>query len=162
MYLFALFLFDRVLSEVNFEKRFAELPEYTPKCATPPNVESTPQEREDSSHGDTCCNKSTSRASARSSSPAGAKAWRTNNDNLDALADAAAGVGNNQEGAANNGLKRNMDHKRNLVQQFLQQHGFFPTEKQTNDFLVEHSDVFPSKSNLQLKIREVRQKFMQR
>jgi hypothetical protein len=55
-----------------------------------------------------------------------------------------------------------MDYKRHLVQQFLHEHGLFPTEKETNDFLVEHNDVFPSKSSLQLKIREVRQKCMQR
>ena len=144
---------------MNFEKRFAELPEYTPKTATT-NVENPAKEKEDSRQGETSCNATTSNGGA-SSSPAG-KSWKTNNDSLDALAEAAAGVGSNQEGPASNGLKRNMDYKRNLVQQFLQERGLFPTEKETNDFLVEHNDIFPSKSNLQLKIREVRQKCMQR
>ncbi|XP_028401750.1 protein capicua homolog [Dendronephthya gigantea] len=129
---------EQVLSEVNFEQRFAELPEYTPKCATPTKIEDQPKEdvnTKDSS--DTC------------------------NDALDALAEAAAGVSTNQDTSASFGIKRNMDHKRNLVQQFLQEHGPFPTEKETNEFFVQHNDVFPSKYNLQLKIREVRQKCMQ-
>lgn len=139
---------------MNFEKRFAELPEYTPKCSTA-NVEDPASEKKDCERGDDSSCTSNTGASSSSS-----KSWKMN-DSLDALADVAAGVGNNQEGAASNGLKRSMDHKRNLVQQFLQDHGLFPTEKETNDFLAKHNDIFPSKSNLQFKIREVRQKCMQ-
>lgn len=134
----------RVLSEVNFSQRFAQLPEYSPKSATT-NGENLTQ-LGDLGHGSNSC--APSSANTRSS-------WRANNDSLDTLAQAAAGVsGNNQDGAANN--------KRNLVQQFLGEHGLYPGEKVTNEFLVGHNDIFPSKSNLQLKIREVRQKLMQR
>ena len=88
--------------------------------------------------------------------------WKPPNDNLDALAEAAVGIGKGQDAPGSNALKRSLDYKRNLVQQFLQRHGFFPSEKETSEFQMGHSDVFPSKSNLQLKIREVRQKCMQR
>ena len=139
-----------MLSEVNFEKRFAELPEYKPL-----NDSEDSRQRETSSKG------RPPGCSGLSSSPA-SKTWKASNDSLDALAEVAAGVSSNQEGPASNGLKRNMDHKRNLVQQFLQERGLFPSEKDTNDFLQMHDDVFPNKSSLQLKIREVRQKCMQR
>ena len=142
-----------MLSEVNFEKRFAELPEYTPKCFTT-NVDDLANDKNNSEQCDSSC------ASNIGASSSTRKSWKTN-DSLDALAEVAAGIGNNQEGAASNGLKRSMDHKRNLVQQFLQDHGLFPTEKETNDFLAKHNDIFPNKSNLQFKIREVRQKCMQ-
>lgn len=144
-----MFSICRVLSEVNFEKRFAELPEYTPKS----KGSEAPANDKNCEQGDGL---GTSNSGVSSSSTS--NSWNTN-DNLDALAEVAVGIGNNQE---NNGLKRSMDHKRNLVQQFLQDHGLFPTEKETNDFLTKHNDIFPSKSNLQFKIREVRQKCMQR
>ncbi|XP_065056504.1 protein capicua homolog [Rhopilema esculentum] len=51
-----------------------------------------------------------------------------------------------------------LDEKRNLVLQLFQKHGYYPTEAVTQDFQLEHEDIFPTKFSLQMKIREVRQK----
>lgn len=139
---------------MNFEERFAELPQYSPKLASThlPDDHDEWNSEDTSSH----TNKPSVNDEPRSDS------LKTSHDNLSALAEVAAGTSGGNDGSLGNGLKRNMDHKRNLVQQFLQNHGLFPTEKETNDFLQQHIHVFPSKSNLQVKIREVRQKYMQR
>ena len=42
----------------------------------------------------------------------------------------------------------------------FQEHGLFPTNQATSTFQAKHSEVFPTKLCLQLKIREVRQKMM--
>lgn len=163
---------EQVLSAVNFEKRFAELPEYIPKCGTPM------ENRNQTTHGHSSCNvacdknniqsqkkeqkpvEQTSVASADVAVTMGTR--KQSNDNLDALAEAAVqGIDKVQDASGNHGLKRNLDNKRILVQQLLQ-NAIFPTEKETNEFQIEHSDVFPNKSSLQIKIREVRQKSMQR
>ena len=52
--------------------------------------------------------------------------------------------------------------RRQLVMQLLNEQGLFPSNKATSDFHSKHSDVFPTKVCLQLKIREVRQKMMAR
>ena len=157
---------------MNFEQRFAELPEYVPKNVT--NAESAAKTNQDSTQLNLPLRQnSSSQSELKTLTPKGLIPTGANipvtmgtlkqpNDNLNALADIAVRIEKGQDGSGNNGLKRNVDFKRNLVQQFLQQHGFFPTEKETNDFQMKHSDVFPSKSNLQLKIREVRQKYKQR
>lgn len=165
-------LLFRVLSEVNFEKRFAELPEYIPKCGSPTEITKnehgstrTPTVSSDNnSESQTKGQKSEEKISTANAGVAVAMGTRKqSNDSLDALAEAAVqGIEKFQDASGNNGLKRNLDNKRNLVHQFFQKHGIFPSEKETNDFQMEHSDVFPSKSSLQIKIREVRQKCMQR
>uniref|UniRef100_A0A8C1ACA8 Protein capicua homolog n=1 Tax=Cyprinus carpio carpio TaxID=630221 RepID=A0A8C1ACA8_CYPCA len=58
-------------------------------------------------------------------------------------------------------LRRMLDQRRALVMQLFQEHGFFPSAQATAAFQARHSDTFPSKVCLQLKIREVRQKIMQ-
>lgn len=62
--------------------------------------------------------------------------------------------------AEEKGHRKILEQRRNLVMQLFQDHGMFPTSQATNSFQVAHSDIFPSKQSLQLKIREVRQKFM--
>ena len=57
-------------------------------------------------------------------------------------------------------LRRTLDHRRQLVMQLFQERGLFPTNQATSEFQMKHSDVFPNKLCLQLKIREVRQKMM--
>ena len=52
------------------------------------------------------------------------------------------------------------DHRRHLVMMLFQEHGLFPTNQATSTFQAKHSEVFPTKLCLQLKIREVRQKMM--
>ncbi|KAK3597989.1 hypothetical protein CHS0354_042342 [Potamilus streckersoni] len=57
-------------------------------------------------------------------------------------------------------LRRILDQRRNLVMQLFDEHGLFPSAQATSVFQAKYSDIFPSKSCLQLKIREVRQKMM--
>ena len=157
---------------MNFEKRFAELPEYIPKSISETEVVKQAYNKQDSTRpSNTSAHANSSQYETKDSctkdeilsSGTTVGSWKPHSDNnLDALADVAARIEKSQDGTGNNGLKRNVDFKRTLVQQFLHDHGFFPTEKDTNEFQLEHSDVFPNKSNLQLKIREVRQKCKQR
>ncbi|KAG8236141.1 hypothetical protein J437_LFUL001595 [Ladona fulva] len=58
------------------------------------------------------------------------------------------------------GHRKVLEQRRQLVLQLFQEHGYFPSTQATSAFQASHSDVFPSKSSLQLKIREVRQKLM--
>ncbi|CAG9112811.1 unnamed protein product [Plutella xylostella] len=58
------------------------------------------------------------------------------------------------------GHRRLLEQRRQLVLKLFQQHGMFPTTQATTDFQTMHMDVFPNKTSLQLKIREVRQKLM--
>jgi len=54
-----------------------------------------------------------------------------------------------------------LDDRRNLVLHLFEKHGYYPSESVTQDFQMEHADIFPSKWMLQMKIREVRQKLKQ-
>ena len=64
--------------------------------------------------------------------------------------------------AIKSSLRQTLDMRRHLVMQLLQEESLFPSNKATSDFHFKHSDVFPTKGCLQLKIREVRQKMMAR
>ncbi|GAV08200.1 hypothetical protein RvY_17928 [Ramazzottius varieornatus] len=58
-------------------------------------------------------------------------------------------------------LRKVLDQRRQLVMQlFEEEKTFFPSTQKTTAFQQAHEDFFPSKSVLQLKIREVRQKLM--
>ncbi|KAK0169787.1 hypothetical protein PV328_010428 [Microctonus aethiopoides] len=56
------------------------------------------------------------------------------------------------------GPRKVLEQRRQLVMQLFQEHGYFPTTQATTSFQAKHSDIFPNKTSLQLKIREVRQK----
>ncbi|XP_022095894.1 protein capicua homolog isoform X2 [Acanthaster planci] len=58
-------------------------------------------------------------------------------------------------------LRKILDSRRILVMQLFKSEGYFPSAAATSAFQTQHQDIFPSKSILQLKIREVRQKIMQ-
>nr|XP_039258888.1 protein capicua homolog [Styela clava] len=58
-------------------------------------------------------------------------------------------------------LRKILDLRRSLVMKLFEEHGFFPKNQITAEFQANHSDVFPTKNCLQLKIREVRQKIYQ-
>lgn len=62
--------------------------------------------------------------------------------------------------AEEKGHRKILEQRRNLVMQLFQEHGMFPSSQATNNFQLSHSDIFPNKQSLQLKIREVRQKHM--
>lgn len=55
-----------------------------------------------------------------------------------------------------------LDKRRGLVMQLFGQHGYFPQESVTVAFQQQHKDLFPSKTSLQVKIREVRQNVMKK
>lgn len=58
-------------------------------------------------------------------------------------------------------LRRTLSKQRQLVMDLFKTEGtYFPSSAATSGFLDKHKDVFASKSKLQLKIREVRQKLM--
>ncbi|CAH2229205.1 jg1872 [Pararge aegeria aegeria] len=58
------------------------------------------------------------------------------------------------------GHRRVLEQRRHLVMKLFQDHGMFPTTQATTHFQAAHTDIFPTKTSLQLKIREVRQKLM--
>ncbi|ENN80289.1 hypothetical protein YQE_03282, partial [Dendroctonus ponderosae] len=58
------------------------------------------------------------------------------------------------------GHRRTLEQRRQLVMQLFKDHSIFPSSKATSMFQAEHSDIFPTRGTLQLKIREVRQKLM--
>lgn len=67
----------------------------------------------------------------------------------------------------NNGQNKTQEKKRDLLSQrktlimaLFQKCGFFPSSKDLDDFLKEHKYWFNSKSVLNVKIREYRQKLM--
>ncbi|CDW52726.1 capicua protein [Trichuris trichiura] len=53
-----------------------------------------------------------------------------------------------------------LDERRRLVMELFEKEGMFPSAQATSQFQMIHSEVFPAKQILQLKIREVRQKVM--
>ncbi|XP_052060621.1 protein capicua homolog isoform X1 [Mytilus californianus] len=57
-------------------------------------------------------------------------------------------------------LRRILDQRRQLVMQLFEEYGLFPSAQATASFQAEHASIFPTKTCLQLKIREVRQKMM--
>ncbi|XP_037955696.1 putative transcription factor capicua isoform X3 [Teleopsis dalmanni] len=62
--------------------------------------------------------------------------------------------------ASEKGHRKVLEQRRKLVLQLFDEHGMFPTAQATIAFQTKHIDVFPRKQDLQLKIREVRQKHM--
>nr|XP_050864104.1 protein capicua homolog isoform X2 [Vespula vulgaris] len=67
----------------------------------------------------------------------------------------AVGIGRNEN---ERGHRRMLEQRRHLVMQLFREHGYFPSTHATSTFQAKHSDIFPNKTSLQLKIREVRQK----
>ena len=57
-------------------------------------------------------------------------------------------------------LRKTLDNRRQLVMELFQEEGLFPSNQATAQFQTKHSQLFPNKVCLQLKIREVRQKMM--
>lgn len=58
------------------------------------------------------------------------------------------------------GHRKMLEQRRQLVMQLFAEHTLFPSAQATSNFQQQHVDIFPNKSSLQLKIREVRQKLM--
>uniref|UniRef100_A0A087YE53 Protein capicua homolog n=1 Tax=Poecilia formosa TaxID=48698 RepID=A0A087YE53_POEFO len=175
---------DKVLSEVYFEERFAELPEFRPEEVLPsPTLQSLAtsprailgsyrRKRKNSTDLDSAPDEQASpkrksrRRSSCSSEPNTPKSAakcegdiftfdRAATDGEDILAELEF------EKVPYSSLRRTLDQRRALVMQLFQEQGFFPSAQATAAFQTRYSDIFPSKVCLQLKIREVRQKIMQ-
>uniref|UniRef100_A0A8D3A9K1 Protein capicua homolog n=1 Tax=Scophthalmus maximus TaxID=52904 RepID=A0A8D3A9K1_SCOMX len=175
---------DKVLSEVYFEERFAELPEFRPEEVLPsPTLQSLAtsprailgsyrRKRKNSTDLDSATDEQVSpkrksrRRSSCSSEPNTPKSAakcegdiftfdRAATDGEDILAELEF------EKVPYSSLRRTLDQRRALVMQLFQEQGFFPSAQATAAFQTRYSDIFPTKVCLQLKIREVRQKIMQ-
>ncbi|XP_070150484.1 protein capicua homolog isoform X2 [Polyergus mexicanus] len=95
-------------------------------------------------------------------------AYRANNDLLDVDASSPrtpktpGGGGGSTVGIGRSdnerGHRKTLEQRRHLVMQLFQEHGYFPSTQATSSFQAKHADIFPTKTSLQLKIREVRQK----
>ncbi|CAH1158712.1 unnamed protein product [Phyllotreta striolata] len=58
------------------------------------------------------------------------------------------------------GHRKVLEQRRQLVLQLFKEQSLFPSSQATSTFQAQHCDIFPTKTSLQLKIREVRQKMM--
>ncbi|EPY88269.1 protein capicua-like protein [Camelus ferus] len=176
---------DKVLSEVDFEERFAELPEFRPEEVLPsPTLQSLAtsprailgsyrKKRKNSTDLDSAPEDPTSpkrkmrRRSSCSSEPNTPKSAKCEGDiftfdRTGAGTEAEDVLGELEyEKVPYSSLRRTLDQRRALVMQLFQDHGFFPSAQATAAFQARYADIFPSKVCLQLKIREVRQKIMQ-
>ncbi|XP_069804645.1 protein capicua homolog isoform X4 [Dendropsophus ebraccatus] len=174
---------NRVLSEVDFEERFAELPEFKPEEVLPsPTLQSLAtsprailgsyrKKRKNSTDLDSSTEdpispkrkmRRRSSCSSEPNTPKSAKCEgdiftfeRTGTEADDMLAELE------YDKVPYSSLRRTLDQRRALVMQLFQEHGFFPSSQSTAAFQSRFSDIFPTKVCLQLKIREVRQKIMQ-
>ncbi|XP_053480939.1 protein capicua homolog isoform X2 [Ictalurus furcatus] len=175
---------DKVLSEVYFEERFAELPEFRPEEVLPsPTLQSLAtsprailgsyrRKRKNSTDLDSSTDdpispkRKSRRRSSCSSEPNTPKSAakcegdiftfdRPGTDGEDILGELEF------DKVPYSSLRRTLDQRRALVMQLFQEHGFFPSAQATAAFQARYADIFPTKVCLQLKIREVRQKIMQ-
>uniref|UniRef100_A0A8P4K1T3 Protein capicua homolog n=1 Tax=Dicentrarchus labrax TaxID=13489 RepID=A0A8P4K1T3_DICLA len=175
---------DKVLSEVYFEERFAELPEFRPEEVLPsPTLQSLAtsprailgsyrRKRKNSTDLDSATDDQVSpkrksrRRSSCSSEPNTPKSAAKCEGDIFTF-DRAATDGEDIltelefEKVPYSSLRRTLDQRRALVMQLFQEQGFFPSAQATAAFQTRYSDIFPTKLCLQLKIREVRQKIMQ-
>ncbi|XP_018081792.1 protein capicua homolog isoform X3 [Xenopus laevis] len=174
---------NRVLSEVDFEERFAELPEFKPEEVLPsPTLQSLAtsprailgsyrKKRKNSTDLDSSTEDPVSpkrkmrRRSSCSSEPNTPKSAKCEGDifTFERTGSEAEDLLGEMEydKTPYSSLRRTLDQRRALVMQLFQEHGFFPSSQSTAAFQSRYSDIFPTKVCLQLKIREVRQKIMQ-
>lgn len=172
---------DRVLETVNFQKKFSSLPEFNPQGCQSPSAISVP-----SSPGMFVTSYRKKQRSAEETveieaGPVNQTPKSTNkligntffgpDFNLEAYR--GGELGESGEGSSprtpktpggkdsEKGHRRMLEQRRQLVLQLFHEQGcFFPSTQATSAFQAAHVDVFPNKSSLQLKIREVRQKLM--
>uniref|UniRef100_A0A8C2HL44 Protein capicua homolog n=1 Tax=Cyprinus carpio TaxID=7962 RepID=A0A8C2HL44_CYPCA len=173
---------DKVLSEVYFEERFAELPEFRPEEVLPsPTLQSLAtsprailgsyrRKRKNSTDLDSSTEdpispkRKSRRRSSCSSEPNTPKSAAKCEGDIFTFdrPDGEDILGELEfEKVPYSSLRRTLDQRRALVMQLFQEHGFFPSAQATAAFQARYADIFPTKVCLQLKIREVRQKIMQ-
>ncbi|KAK4871834.1 hypothetical protein RN001_015958 [Aquatica leii] len=177
---------DRVLEQVNFEKKFSSLPQFKPEeCQSPsaiavsssPRVFSsyhkkrnlTPGHRssvDEESEGETPLQSSASVSGNRiigntffgpDFNVENIKDYSEVGESSSPRTPKTPGTGREVE----KGHRKILEQRRQLVMQLFQElNTFFPSSQATSTFQTQHVDIFPNKASLQLKIREVRQKLM--
>ncbi|XP_073677602.1 uncharacterized protein cica [Garra rufa] len=172
---------DKALFGSSFEERLKELPEFKPEDVLPsPNLQSLAtsprailgsyrKKRRNSTDLDSTDDPSSPRRKSRrlsscSSEPNTPKsAAKCEGDifTFDRAVGETEHILEELDRVPPSSLRRMLDQRRALVMQLFQEHGFFPSAQATAAFQARHSDTFPNKVCLQLKIREVRQKIMQ-
>jgi len=175
---------DKILETVNFREKFSTLPEFKPGDS-PTVVASSPKvfiqsytrkrKRKVSSSTDGLASDASTPMST--STPSSSQKFFGPDFNADLVYKSTGVVHSHCGGVGSGGvelesveptspssitssLRKTLDHRRHLVMMLFQEHGLFPTNQATSTFQAKHSDVFPTKLCLQLKIREVRQKMM--
>lgn len=171
---------DRVLEQVNFEEKFSSLPKFKPEeCQSPSAISVTsspmfvqtlrkiqrPPPIEDTTESD---------MSVPPTPKSGKLVGNTffgPDFNPEAF-NRGGDIGESMEGnsprtpktpggrEAEKGHRKVLEQRRKYVMQLFNEHGLFPSTAATSAFQSDHCDIFPNKTSLQLKIREVRQKLM--
>ncbi|VVC31795.1 Hypothetical protein CINCED_3A006117 [Cinara cedri] len=169
---------DRVLEQVNFERKFSSLPQFKPDECNSPSAISVPS----SPHvfnAQTFRKKQLPDCHTQVETPKSSgklvgntffgpdfnpEAYRGVLEQEDTVAASPrtpkTPSGRNDSSAAEKGHRKMLEQRRQLVMTLFQEQGMFPSTQATSIFQGNHSDIFPNKSSLQLKIREVRQKLM--
>ncbi|XP_050430424.1 putative transcription factor capicua isoform X2 [Adelges cooleyi] len=169
---------DRVLEQVNFEMKFSSLPQFKPDECNSPSAISVPS----SPHvfnAQTFRKKQLAECDAQVETPNSSgklvgntffgpdfnpEAYRGVLDQEDTVAASPrtpkTPSGRNDSSAAEKGHRKMLEQRRQLVMTLFQEQGMFPSTQATSIFQANHAEIFPNKSSLQLKIREVRQKLM--
>uniref|UniRef100_A0A2S2R6V4 Putative transcription factor capicua n=1 Tax=Sipha flava TaxID=143950 RepID=A0A2S2R6V4_9HEMI len=169
---------DRVLEQVNFEMKFSSLPQFKPDECNSPSAISVPS----SPHvfnAQTFRKKQLPDCDAQVETPKSSgklvgntffgpdfnpEAYRGMLEQEDTVTASPrtpkTPSGRNDSSAAEKGHRKMLEQRRQLVMTLFQEQGMFPSTQATSIFQANHSDIFPNKSSLQLKIREVRQKLM--
>ncbi|XP_076321292.1 LOW QUALITY PROTEIN: uncharacterized protein LOC143230884 [Tachypleus tridentatus] len=179
---------DKILEKVNFEARFARLPEFEPHkspsaTASVPNspiafvqsyhrqnISTANENGEGGTKGSTNCSglKGEIQKTPKSAKCEGNKFFGPNfnldveNHSYKELTEEVYSPRTPRtpsEGEKGQS-RRILDQRRQLVLQLFQKESAYPTAQATAAFQQQHRDIFPTKYKLQLKIREVRQKLM--
>ncbi|KAG5896688.1 hypothetical protein JTB14_002535 [Gonioctena quinquepunctata] len=174
---------DRVLEQVNFERKFTALPQFKPEEGQSPSAISVPSPgifsygkkrplASTHNRSDEDSELETPQSVPKSASSAkpmviGNQFFGPDFDNI------RAELNEMEEGTSprtprtpgtsrdvEKGHRKTLEQRRQLVMQLFQEQSLFPSSQATSTFQAQHSDIFPNKASLQLKIREVRQKMM--
>ncbi|KAJ8982812.1 hypothetical protein NQ317_010433 [Molorchus minor] len=178
---------DRVLEQVNFEKKFSSLPQFRPEEGQSPSAISVPspglfnynKKRPPLTASHRTSVDEDSEAETPQSVPKSASSGKpmvigTQFFGPDfSIDNVRAELNEMEEGTSprtprtpgtsrdsEKGHRRTLEQRRQLVMQLFQEQSLFPSTQATSAFQAQHADIFPTKSSLQLKIREVRQKLM--
>ncbi|KRT79820.1 hypothetical protein AMK59_7148 [Oryctes borbonicus] len=173
---------DRVLTQVHFEKKFSSLPQFKPEEGQSPSAISVPSsprfayhKKRTNTHRSSVDEESEVDTPQSCTSKIGDKAIvGTSFFGPDFNIDVAQDMTEMDEASSprtpktpstgresEKGHRKVLEERRQLVLKLFHEQGsWFPTNEATTTFQAQHSDLFPTKSTLQLKIREVRQRLM--